>query len=167
MSKHINLTSKKLLNCLILLLVTLSWPLLAASQHITWATYTNARFDYAIQYPVNILIPQGESANRDGQRFVSSDARAILTVWGSHNALDQPLAENFQESLAGFGGRVTYQVLKPTWFVFSGYRNDTILYQKTYLLDGIYKTFTLEYPRDQRELFDPLTTVIARSFTGR
>ena len=39
-----------------------------------WATYHNARFDFSISYP-NFLIPQGESGNGDGQKFISEDEK--------------------------------------------------------------------------------------------
>src|SRR5437868_6035966 len=32
-----------------------------------YQTYTNARFKYSISYPSNLLIPQGEAENGDGQ----------------------------------------------------------------------------------------------------
>jgi hypothetical protein len=58
-------------------------------------TYGNARFGYSISYPSN-LIPQGESENGDGQAFETKDKSAKLTVWGSHNALDQSLKEKYK-----------------------------------------------------------------------
>ena len=40
-----------------------------------WKTYTNARFGYSISYPADVLMPQGESDNGDGQKFLSRDGR--------------------------------------------------------------------------------------------
>jgi hypothetical protein len=139
----------------------------AAAQEVSFATYTNARFGYSIKYPAGVLVPQGESENGDGQRFISPDGRSVLTVWGSHNALGESLEENFRQALQDVGGKVTYQVKKGNWYVFSGYRGGAILYQKTYLINGVFKTFTWEYPEEQRGLFDRVTGVIAASFTGR
>ena len=36
--------------------------------------------DYCIDYP-NFLIPQGESSNRDGQRFISEDDESYMLVF--------------------------------------------------------------------------------------
>jgi len=157
---------KKRLLVLAVLFMALGLPGATGAQDATWATYVNARFQYSLKYPANLLIPQGESANADGQRFLSPDGRAVLTVWGSHNVLEQSLVANFHESLQYFGGQVTYQVLKNDWFAFSGHRQRKIFYQKTQLLQDIFKTFTLEYPVAQRELFDPLIDIIAKSFPG-
>src|SRR5256714_15334892 len=34
-----------------------------------YKTYANARFKYSISYPADLLIPQGEAENGDGQGF--------------------------------------------------------------------------------------------------
>src|SRR5690554_1190451 len=39
-----------------------------------WASYENSRFDFSVSYP-DFLIPQGESGNGDGQRFISEDEK--------------------------------------------------------------------------------------------
>uniref|UniRef100_A0A7V4LDC1 Uncharacterized protein n=1 Tax=Desulfobacca acetoxidans TaxID=60893 RepID=A0A7V4LDC1_9BACT len=132
-----------------------------------WDTYANARFGYALSYPRDRFIPQGEAANGDGQRFVSPDGEAVLTVWGSHNALGQSLTAHCREAAAGFGGRVTYQVIKPGWYVISGVTGNRLYYQKTYLVDDMFKSFSLEYPAARRGEYDPLAAALGRSFRIR
>ncbi len=78
------------------LAVAFSWPIEANAQH-QYRTYRNVRFDYSISYPADLLSPQGESVNEDGQRFVSRDGRTELLVYGSHNSLDQTLREVFEQ----------------------------------------------------------------------
>ena len=56
---------------------------------ITYKTYSNARFGYVINYPTDILIPQGEADNGDGQKFISKEKGVIALVYGSNNALDE------------------------------------------------------------------------------
>jgi hypothetical protein len=58
----------------------------AANSHLVWKWYGNVRFHYAICYPENLLLPQGESENGDGQIFRGKDG-ARLTVYGRNNAL--------------------------------------------------------------------------------
>ncbi len=36
-----------------------------------YETYYNHRYDYSIDYPKDVLFPQGESDNGDGQKFLS------------------------------------------------------------------------------------------------
>ncbi len=48
-----------------------------APQHI-YRTYHNERFDFSISDPADVLIPQGESDNHDGQKFRSRYGRAEM-----------------------------------------------------------------------------------------
>ena len=41
----------------------------ASPQQDNYKTYVNARFKYSISYPADVLIPQGEAENGDGQIF--------------------------------------------------------------------------------------------------
>src|ERR1041385_1331675 len=57
-----------------------------AADQYKWKMYTNARFQYSICYPPDLLVPQGEPENADGQKFLAKDG-AKLIVFGRHNAL--------------------------------------------------------------------------------
>ncbi|MEW6131157.1 MAG: hypothetical protein AB1757_29265 [Acidobacteriota bacterium] len=132
-----------------------------------YQTYTNARFAYAIAYPADLLIPQGEADNGDGQKFISKDGRAVLLVYGSHNALNQKLKEAFAEASAPTDDRqVTYKILRADWFVVSGKAGEKIFYQKTLLKNGVFKTFRIEYDESQKNIYDTVTAKIAKSFKG-
>lgn len=134
-----------------------------SGQRVTYRTYSNARYGYSIAYPAGLLIPQGESDNGDGQRFVSKDGSATLLAFGA-NRLDRSLAEEFQSAQANRS--VTYKVLKRDMFVVSGTENGKIFYQKTLLRGDVFKTFIIEYDEQVRATFDPITTRISRSFAG-
>jgi hypothetical protein len=133
------------------------------SQRVTYRTYSNARYGYSIAYPAGLLIPQGESDNGDGQRFVARDGSATLLAFGS-NRLDRSLADEFQSAQAN--RTVTYKVLRRDMFVVSGTENGKIFYQKTLLRGDAFKTFIIEYDEQRRATFDPVTSRIARSFVG-
>ncbi len=129
------------------------------------AVYHNARFGYSIGYPAD-FIPQGESDNGDGQRFLSPDGAAMLMVWAGFNALETPLHEEFESALTDRHREVTYKTIKDNWFVISGYDQGRIFYRKTMLGKGgdAYYTFELLYPRELRQEFDPLVKPVADSF---
>jgi hypothetical protein len=133
-------------------------------------TYRNARFNYSISYPANILVPQGEADNGDGQKFVSRDGRTEMIVYGANNSLDKTLRQLYDaesSSTAGGGNRrVTYRLLKRGWFAVSGIEGGRIFYQKTLLTNGVIKTFRIEYNEEAKATFNPITTKIARSFKG-
>jgi hypothetical protein len=134
-----------------------------------YETYTNPRFGYAIDYPSDVLYPQGESDNGDGQRFLSKDADASLLVYGANNVLGESLDDRFREDSRGGTEDdptkvVTFKVAKKNWFVVSGYKSGKIFYQKTISGDDRFNTFYLEYDEDQRGLYDPIAEHISKSF---
>src|SRR5262249_42146131 len=74
-----------------------------------WTRYVNVRFQYAICYPQDLFVPQGEPANSDCQRFLSNKDSAELAVYGGNNALDQTLSERLFDTanrFADFSGKV-------------------------------------------------------------
>ncbi len=132
-------------------------------QRVNYRTYSNARYRFSIAYPVGILVPQGESDNGDGQKFSSRSGSATLLAFGS-NRMDRTLHDEFQT--AQENRNVTYRVLKRDMFVVSGIANGKIFYQKTLLRGVSFKTFIIEYDKQERATFDPITSRIARSFAG-
>lgn len=147
----------------------LSWSK-ANAQKISYRTYQNARFDYSISYPVDILFPQGESANGDGQKFLSKDGQTEMLVYGSNNSLDQTLRQVYEQetnpSQEHASRVITYHVLRADWFVVSGVENGRVFYQKTMLKASVFKTFRIDYSETQKGKFDSITAAIARSFKG-
>jgi hypothetical protein len=93
-----------------------------------------------------------------------------MLVYGAHNSLDQTLREVLQDEIGPSTEHpnriVTYQVLKQDWFVVSGIEDGRVFYQKTMLRNSIIKTFRIEYDERLKRIFDPITSVIARSFKG-
>jgi hypothetical protein len=151
-------------------LATLFGFLLTVVAQDQYRTYRNSRFTYSISYPANLLYPQGESANGDGQRFLSKDGRAELIVWGSNNALNEKLRDVYErETSAGAGHPkriVTYKILQPGWFVVSGSEAGRIFYQKTMLKGDVFKTFRAEYDESDKARFNPIVKRIEKSFKG-
>lgn len=155
--------------------LVIAWFLLVCAPVVladgAYKTYHNAKFEYSISYPKQILYPQGESDNGDGQKFLSKDAAAYLLVYGSNNALDESLADRFrEESRGGLADNpkkvVTYKLLKNNWFVVSGFIAGRIFYQKTLLNEGQFKSFYFEYPENEKARYEPLIKGFVASFKG-
>ena len=135
-------------------------------RRVSWGNYTNARFLYTIRYPRDLLIPQGESDNGEGQRFLGRDY-ASLAVWGGYNALGQTLAQFETDSisrLAGNSGTVTCRRRQPTSFVVSGVKDDKIFFAKTLLVRDIQKSLEFTYPRETADVYSAVTARIASGF---
>jgi hypothetical protein len=142
----------------------------ATGQH-TWKVYTNVRFQYSICYPQDLLVPQGEAENSDGQKFVAKDG-AKLIVFGQNNALNESLKDALEDTasrLAGASGKVTYKAIKPEWFVASGENGLSIFYAKTLYARGQFKSFELTYGSTASTVYKPVITRLAGCFlnTGR
>lgn len=130
-------------------------------------SYCNARFEYCISYPAGILIPQPEADNGDGRKFFSEDKRVEMLVYGIENALDQTLAEVYEEeseNIPAEGRAVTYKLKKNNWFVVSGIKSGRVFYRKTIFRNDQFLTFSIEYPPELRSRFDAVTASIAKSF---
>jgi hypothetical protein len=142
-----------------------------APDHHTWKVYTNVRFRYSICYPRDLLVPQGEAENSDGQKFLAKDG-AMLTVYGRNNALNQSLKDALEDTasrLAGPSGKVTYKVIKPDWFVVSGKNKQSVFYAKTLYADEQFKSFELTYDGSASNVYKPVISKLAACFvnTGR
>ena len=134
-----------------------------APTDIDYQRYRNDRFDYSVLYPQDILMPEGEPTNEDGQVFRSEDGNIVLRVYGTHNAGEETLAQRYEQ--AQTGRSVTYRTIETDdFFVVSGNDDGDVFYQKTLLENGVFKTLELRYPQAQRREFDAIARTIADSF---
>jgi hypothetical protein len=132
-----------------------------------WDIYANSRFAYTLCYPKNLLDPQGESPNGDGQKFLAKDGAQLL-VYGSNNALDQSIQDVFDSMasrLAGPSGKVTYKAVRPSWFVLSGQNGSTIFYAKTFYGKDVIRSFELTYDSSHASVYNPIAAKLGSCFT--
>lgn len=128
-----------------------------------YKTYSNARFGYTISYPSDLLTPQGEADNGDGQIF--TDDGVEMRVFGSNMLANGTLQKEYNALVKEKGASVTYKVFKPNFFVVSGKENGKIFYQKTMKgAGGAFFTFMIEYDETQRQIYDPVVVKMVKSF---
>ncbi len=130
-----------------------------------WKIYTNARFGYSICYPKDIMLPQGEAPNSDGQRFLGKDG-ATLLVFGK-NALGETLLqdeESTKEYLRREFGPATYQIALAHFYVLSGKNSTSLFYTKTMYSDDQLKSFLFTYPVRDTSLYNEIAGHIAHCF---
>jgi len=158
---------------LVLFLAVIVLAVTIADAQNRFATYSNERFAFSIEYPHNMLIPsETKDASHSGEVFRSRDGDKELRVWGEYNALFKTWREEYELELKGFGLKPTYAVFKPGWFVISGIKGGKIFYQKTLrrtLRDklgnmDVFYTFTIEYPRSASAKMAPIVKRISASF---
>jgi hypothetical protein len=131
-----------------------------------YQVYTNARFKYSISYPADLLVPEGEAENGDGQVFKEKGGSSVeMRVYGGYNALNETLSNRYQKVIREWSN-VTYKVLRKDWFVVSGLVNGKIHYQKTMLRGETFKTFEIEYDAVRGSTYNEVTDRISKSFKG-
>ena len=147
---------------LLIILVILTVSTLGYGQ-TKYRNYNNARFGYTISYPSDLLRPQGEADNGDGQVFLGNGAE--MRVYGSNMLLNETLSNEYNAILREKGASVSYKVLKGSFFVISGKENGRIYYQKTMEnSEGAFITFMIEYDESKRKTYNAVVTRIVRSF---
>lgn len=147
-----------------LFLVALSAPASVFSGEKVWATYANARFGFAIDYPESALLPQGESENGDGQTFLSPDGKVRLVAYAGHNALEISLEQELANVLADALADVTTKTLGENWFVISGLKDGEVFFRKTILANDIFYSFQISCPEARKDAYALLIQRIAGSF---
>jgi hypothetical protein len=100
-------------------LTLLSAPTHAQSR---WATYTNDRYAFAVDYPRDIFTGYAEPDNSDGATFKTDAPWVEMRAWGSYNVEKKTPRACFAERYAGKNQNTTldYSSVKRDAFVVSG-----------------------------------------------
>jgi hypothetical protein len=131
---------------------------------VRFTTYFNPRYGYKLDYPESFIRGR-EPTNGDGLVFTSPDRQGTITVWGSNNALDITLEDEYGWCMAQVDGVLGYHVAAKDWFVVSWVKGQTVYYQKSYIGWAAMNTLLLSYPADQKQQYDPIVTRASLSFT--
>ena len=130
---------------------------------ISYERYRNQRFSYTVLYPSDILTPQGESTDGDGQLFRSATGDIQMQVYGESNS-SETLQQRYEQ--AQIGRNSTYQTISDDFFVVSGTDDSKVFYQKTLLEGNVFKVLEIEYDQALRREFDTVAQAIADSFAS-
>ncbi len=139
----------------------------AAPAHV-WKAYVNARYQYSVCFPADLLTPQPEAPDGDGRVFTGHGA--TLRAFGSPVA--EPTAAGAKAAgakaagarLAGRAGRVTYTAVKPMWFVVSGTNDTNAFYAKTLYGSDAVRSFELIYPASAAPTWDVIAASLNACF---
>ena len=140
----------------------------AHAQDIDWQAYRSGRFGYSLLYPANLLAAPVESANGQGLEFVSGDGLVKLKVIAAPHSGDVTLTDYRAMILRDLpaGAEIKYGPMGQSWFVLSGFRDQSIYYEKVLFACGghVINAFAMTYPQRQRQFYDPIVTVIEKNF---
>ena len=133
-----------------------------------WTTYKSDEFGYSLYYPSAYFEPQGIAAEGEPKTFVSPDGKAKLVVSGADNDEGFTLADYRSTILDEFGGydRLDYSPKGQTWFVLSGYREETIYYQKVlFSCNGrIINALSVTFPAAEKAFYEGLIEIMEDGF---
>ena len=148
--------------------VALAVALPATAGASRWALQTDPGIGFRYSYPVEAFSP----LEGDGKPYFhyfaspSSDAKFLVGGWNNTRAQSpEGLKRWLIENVGGYD-ETTYRPRGRSWFVLSGYRGDSIYYEKVMFSCGgsLVNVFAITYPVDQRNLYDPIVERMEDSF---
>jgi len=138
----------------------------AAISH--WSTERDPDLGFTYSYP-RALFSRIEGDGKPSFHYFESEAsEAKFLVGGWNNAAGQS-PENFKrwvmENVGGYD-ELTYRPRGRSWFVLSGYRADTIYYEKVMFSCGgdLVNVLAVTYPTHQRDIYDPVVERMEDTF---
>ena len=140
--------------------VALAVALPAAADASPWALQTDPDIGFRYSYPVEAFSP----LEGDGKPYFhyfasrSSDAKFLVGGWNNTRAQSpEGLKRWLIENVGGYD-ETTYRPRGRSWFVLSGYRGDSIYYEKVMFSCGgsLVNVFAITYRVDQRNIYDPI-----------
>ena len=146
----------------------LAWKKAQAQSRQVWTNYQNPRFGFTLSYPSSVFTPQPPPESGDGQTFLTNDGRAKVVVYATANDERFSPQDYRTTILKDFGGyeHMDYSPTGKTWFVLSGYRGDTIYYQKVMFSCGnrVITALSVTFPRTEKPLYEGLIEVMEDRF---
>ena len=134
-----------------------------------WQHYVDARFQFAIDIPVNLVKVLLAPANDDGREFMSLDGRARGNASGGFNVLNETLVDVAdQEERRCVGGRSAYRVVRANFMVVSCQMpGGRTFYARSFTRgdEDVLANFWFDYPRAEQAKWDPIVTRMSRSFS--
>lgn len=128
-----------------------------------WMLYHNERFGGILPVPPG-MTPTRPPDNGDGQRFVSTDGKVTLLMYGAFNVEGNgDLEPRWRESLAEPGRTITYKVRKAGWYVISGVMQDGTGFYERYTADARHAAgWSITYPQSDEKKYAPWIERIAK-----
>jgi hypothetical protein len=133
-----------------------------------WVTYKDDGLGYSFYFPSTFFEPQAIAADTAAKTFLSPDKRAKAVVSAVKNDEGFTLAGYRKTILDEFGGyeRLDYSPKGQSWFVLSGYRGETIYYQKVLFSCGnqVINVFSITFPSADKAFYEGLVEVMEDNF---
>jgi hypothetical protein len=126
-----------------------------------WATYTNVRYAFAVDYPRDIFPSFTESDNSDGATFKTDALGVELRAYGSYNIDNKSPRAYVAEYYAG--KTLSYSSLKRDSYAVSGAKDGAIFYDRCNFTVDRVLCVSLIYPAAQKDKWDRIVARVSRS----
>lgn len=151
-------------SCLVAIVASTASSALADRE---WASEVEPTFGYRFAYPAHVFNSLGGHGKPHFRYFGnSSDAKFVVGAW--ENTKEQTPEEFKRWLIENVGGyeEITYRPRGRSWFVMSGYRGDSIYYEKVMFSCGgqLVNVLALTYPANQRRFYDQIVEDMEDSF---
>jgi curved DNA-binding protein CbpA len=136
-----------------------------------WATYRNARFNFALRYPADVFAADVGPTGEDVRTFVSRDGEAMLHIFAADNVSGTTLTRYRRSRMeARYAGAAFDQVPERKFgFVLSGTRGGNAFYERvTFACSArAIHGWRMIFPLSQRTLYDLMADEMDRTYTQR
>lgn len=137
-------------------------------EKVKYETYHNKFYNYTVEYP-DFLIPQGEAANQDGQKFISEDQRIQIFVYRDYKndylsgGELYSIGEAYNEELKLTEGVFNKKLDAKSYLI--AYKTDDVLYAVYALIsDDNYFNIRFEYPAKDKDMMKSVIDYVIHSF---
>jgi hypothetical protein len=140
----------------------------ATAAMAAWRSEQDPDIGFTFSYPSEVFERTAGDGKPFFHYFASPDSNAKFIAGGWDNSAGQSPASLKRWMIENVGGydALTYRPRGRSWFVLSGYRGDTIYYEKVvFSCSGrVVNVFAITYPAAQRDLYDSIVERMENSF---
>ena len=132
-----------------------------------WQTFTIPDFGTQVEYPAGVFdVSEGKAEKGVGERFSTSDGRALLTIYSRANEAGDTPASYLKANLRLPRSSLDYERITPTFFAISSVRERLVYYSRCNFSAGAEAAlhcFDMVYPQREQRAWDAIVTRISRS----
>ena len=133
---------------------------------LDWKVFSIPQYGTTVQYPARIFAPAGEAEKGIGQRFESTDGRAVLSIYARDNEAGEAPATYLRNNMRVGRAGLDYERVTGSFFAVSMERDGLIYYSRCNFSRapvGAIHCFDLVYPHEEERAWDPVVTRISLS----
>jgi hypothetical protein len=136
----------------------------AMAQPVRWTKYSISETGTSVDLPASIFTENAGRPDGYGQRFVTSDGRANLTVQSVRNTEgDTPVTFLAKKHPPR---NIQYKRIAPRFFAVSSYKDDKVWYDRCNFSQCFIHCVLINYPAREEHDWDDIVTRISLSLSG-